>query len=179
MARAVINLREFEFSGNILDISTKGSCIVPEIIETYNKDKIEKEFLECEEEIACSVAAYNSAAAILSINRIMGKKKLKNLLLEIKKSLIKNGKIVICDLNVGPFNIPSYYTIMLKLPGEKIMKMKYNLYLNPFRVRYKDVVESIEECGLKILKKKVDKGVYYIQCLNSEEAENEGNPSIT
>ncbi|MEG2337822.1 MAG: hypothetical protein RSA01_03795 [Clostridium sp.] len=179
MARAVINLRDFEFDGNILDISTKGSCIVPEIIESYNKDKIEKEFLECEEEIACSVCGYNSAAAILSFNRIMGRKRLEKILLEIKKTLIKNGKIVICDLNVGPFNMPKPYTIMLKLPGEKIMKMKYNLFLNPFRVRYKEVLESLNKCGFAVVKKRVDKGVYYIQCQRSEEAENEGNISIT
>lgn len=179
MARVVINLREFEFDGNILDISTKGSCIIPEIIETYNKDKIEKEFLECEEEIACTTCAYNSAAAILSFNRIMGKKRLEKILLEIKKTLTKNGKIIICDLNVGPFNMPAHYTIMLKLPGEKIMKMKYNLILNPFRVKYKDILLSLDKCGFKVLKKRVDKGIYYIMCQRSEEAENEGNPSVT
>ncbi|KMT22709.1 hypothetical protein [Clostridium cylindrosporum] len=179
MARVTINLRDFELKGNILDISAKGSFIIPEMIETYRKDKIDKEFLECEDEIACTASVYNSAVAILSFNSIMGKKRLEKILIDIKKSLIKDGKLVICDLNIGAFSLPNVYTIMLKLPGEKIMKMKYTLGINPFRLKFKDIVESIENVGFQVVKKIVDKGVYYIECEKAQEAENEGNVSVT
>lgn len=179
MGRVTINLRDFEIKGSILDISCKGSFIIPEMIETYTKDKIDKEFLECEDEIACTAAAYNSAVAILSFNSITGKKKLNRILHDIKRSLTKNGKFIICDLNVGAFSLPSRYTIMLKLPGEKIIKMKYTLGINPFRLKFKDIVEISEKCGFEIVKKRVDKGVYYIECLNTQGGQNEDNISIT
>ncbi|MEG0641614.1 MAG: hypothetical protein RR515_03365 [Clostridium sp.] len=179
MARATVNLRDFEIKGNVLDISSKGSFIIPEMIETYNKQKIEKEFLECEEEIACTASVYNSAIAVLSFNSIMGKKKLEKILLDIKKGLTKDGKFIICDLNVGALTLPSIYTIMLKLPGEKIMKMKYTLGINPFRLKYKHIIDVIQKCGFNIVRKKVDRGVYYIECEKSQEAKNEGNSSIT
>lgn len=179
MARAVINLRGFEIDGNILDISFKGSFIIPEIIETYKENKIDREFLEGEDEIACTTAIYNSAVAILSFNTLLGKKSLSKLLTDIKGSLSKEGKLVICDLNVKRFSLPKIYTIMLKLPGEKLMKMKYTLGINPFRPTFKDVVEVSEQCGFKVAKKRVDKGVYYIECLKAQEAENEDNTSVT
>lgn len=179
MARVTINLRNFEIKGNILDISYKGSFIIPEMIETYTKSKIEKEFLECEDEIACTTAVYNSAVAILSFNSIMGKKKINKILCDIKKSLTSQGKFIICDLNVGAFSLPSRYTVMLKLPGEKIIKMKYTLGINPFRLKFKDIVESCEKCGFKVVRKIVDRGVFYIECVNTLEGSNEGNTSIT
>ena len=179
MTRVSINLRDFDIKGNVLDISAKGSFVIPEILETYTKDKIDKEFLNCEDEIACTTSIYNSAVAILSFNSITGEKRLKKILLDIKRSLKNEGKFLICDLNVGAFSVPRRYTIMLKLPGEKIMKMKYTLGINPFRIKFKEMLDIVEKCGFKVMKKKVDKGVYYIECLNQQEAKNENNISIT
>lgn len=165
MARITINLREFNLSGSILDISYKGSFIIPEMIETYTKDKIDKEFLECEDEIACTVSEYDNAVAILSFNSIATKKKLYKIVSDIKNSLIKGGRFVICDLNLNKYAIPNIYKIILKLPNEKMITTKYILKINPFRPTFKDVVDTIEKCGFEITKKKVDKGVYYIECL--------------
>lgn len=179
MPRVTVNLRDFEIKGNVLDISYRGSFIIPEMIETYTNDKVEKEFLECEDEIACTTEVYNSAVAILSFNSIIGKKNLYKILNDIKKSLTNGGKFVICDLNLGAFSPPNIYTIMLKLPGEKLMKTKYTLGINPFRPKYKEVIEASEKCGFEVVKKRVDKGVYYIECLKVQEAKNEGSISIT
>lgn len=165
MKAITINLRDLGLSGSILDISYKGSFIIPEMIETYTKDKIEKEFLECEDEIACTASAYNNAVAILSFNSVFGKRNLSRIINDVQKSLINGGRFIICDLDLKAFSPPSTYNIILKLPEEKIMQTKYTLGVNPFRPNFKDVAEISEKCGFSILNKRVEKGAYYLECL--------------
>ncbi|MDF2674308.1 MAG: hypothetical protein K0R09_2576 [Clostridiales bacterium] len=170
---AVINMKDLNIKGNVIDVAVKGNTIVSEIASIAlmktenigNKDFISwnKKFIPCEEEF------YDYAIAFFSLNTIGSKFRLVKILRELKRVLKKEGKVIIWDA-YGLGAKPSItYDLKVLISEGDIRKVKYKIVFNPFRTNFESVMKALQRNGFIIQSSSIKDNVYYIEAVNTKE----------
>lgn len=170
---AVINLKNFNINGNIIDVAAEGNTIVSEIATTVlmedekipDKDFMvwNKRFIPCEEKI------YDYAIAFFSFNKIGNKFKLIKIIRELKRVLKKDGKIFVWDAyGIGIRPSVKYELKVLVSEGD-IRKIRCRINFNPFRVRFNGVLKALKRNGFVIQNSTIADNIYHIEAVNTNE----------
>jgi hypothetical protein len=167
MKEIVVDLKDLKITGSILDISQPGNVVIPEIVNSIKRveeDTIEKDYFEWENnEIACDMCVYDNAFAFFSLNKIGSKKSIDRIIKEVRRVLREEGKIKIWDVNVPLSRMVENYKIKVQLSDEKIVRMRFKTYLNPFRVKFVDIIKLLENNSFKIVSSNISGDMYYIE----------------
>lgn len=186
MKEVIINIEDLQFNGDVLDISSPGNIAISEVINCFidrDKDKLEKDYYEWpKDEVACAVSGYNCAFAFFSFNNIYGKKRLDRLIKEVKQILSPGGAIKIWDVNYPITKLVDKHKIKIRVSEDKTIRIPVKSYFNPLRVKYEDVVRSLENNNFTINLKEIIGDVYHIEASKFTEVkniDNEGNACST
>ncbi len=170
---AVINLKDLNIKGNVIDVAAKGNIIVSEIaskalMEANNM--VDKEFIAWNRKsIPCEEKYYDYAIAFFSLSTIVNKFKLVKILKELKRVLKKDGKIIIWDAYGLGIKPSVTYELKVLISEGDIRKVKYKIAFNPFRVEFNVVMKALKRNGFIILNSRIMDNVYHIEAVNSNE----------
>lgn len=171
--RGVINLKELDISGNIIDVAAKGNTIVNEIAATAlleDMNALDKEFISWNKKyIPCEEGVYDYAIAFFSLNKIGNRFRLIRMLKELKRVLKINGKLLIWDaygVRIGP---AVNYELKVLISEGDIRRVKCRVKFNPFRAGFYGVMKALKKQGFFISNSSVRDDIYYIEAVNTEE----------
>lgn len=170
---AVINLKDLDIKGNIIDVAAKGNTIVSEIATTVlleDEKTPDKDFIPWNKRhIPCEEKIYDYAIAFFSLSTIGNKFKLVKILRELKRVLKKEGKIFIWDAyGTGIWPSVTYNLKVLVSEGD-IRRVKFRVKFNPFRVTFNGVMRILKKNGFSIQNSRVMDNIYYIEAVNINE----------
>ena len=170
---AVINMKDLNIKGNVIDVAAKGNTIVSEIasIALMKAENIgDKDFISWNKKfIPCEAEFYDYAIAFFSLNTIGNKFKLAKILRELKRVLKKEGKIIIWDAyGLGAKPSVTYDLKVLVSEGD-IRRVKHKIVFNPFRTNFERVIKYLQRNGFKIQSSSIKDNIYYIEAVNTKE----------
>lgn len=173
-----VELGSLKLHGNVLDISTRGNNIISEIVNiTYTKNEaesLEKEYIVWDNiNISSKDSFYDYACSFFSLGFIRGKRNLNKRLKELKRVLKKDGKLFIWDLHIPSTTLFGDFNVIAKLPDGREKRLNLRVKLNPFRVKFVDMLKLLENNGYKIIISTISNNKYYIEAVNIKEEKNE------
>lgn len=171
--RAVINLKELNIKGNIIDVAARGNSIVNEIaiaapVEDMNA--LDKEFISWNKKyIPCEERVYDYAIAFFSLNKIGNRFKLVRMLKELKRVLKINGKLLIWDAYGTGIRPSVSYELKVLISEGDIRRLKYRVKFNPFRMGFYGMMKTLKRYGFSISNNSVANNIYHIEAVNMNE----------
>lgn len=170
---AVINLKNLNIKGNIIDIAAKGNTIVSEIATTIlmeDEKTSEKDFIAWNKSsIPSEEKIYDYAIAFFSLNTIGNKFKLVKIIKELKRVLKKDGRILIWDaygLGIRPF---VNYELKVLISEGDIRRMNCRINCNPLRAGFNGIIKALKRNGFAIQNSSIMGNIYHIEAVNTNE----------
>lgn len=171
--RAVINLKELNIKGNIIDIAAKGNTIVSEIAATVLTEEnniLDKDFISWNKKyIQCEEMVYDYAIAFFSLNTIGNRFKLIKILKELKRVLKMNGRILIWDAYGTGIKPSVNYELKVLISEGDIKRIKCRVKFNPCRVTFNGLLKLLKRNGFKVQNSRIMDNIYYIEAVNTNE----------
>lgn len=169
---AVVNLKDLNVEGNVIDVASKGNAIISEIVSklllraqnTYDKD-----FLTWNNKSVSSDGnEYDMALSFFSVNTLSNKHKLKRLIRELKRILKNKGKLIMWDVYTKGTELSIMLDMKVLVDEGDIRSVKYNVFFNPLRPKFADVINVLERNGFEV-SSKINGNVYCIEAVNNKE----------
>lgn len=171
--RAVINMKDLNIKGNVIDVATKGNTIVSEIAATMlmeDKMQPDKDFISWGgKSIPSDENTYDYAIAFFSLSKLGNKFKLGKILRELKRVLKKEGKIFIWDAYGIGIKLNVCYELKVLISEGDIRRVNYRIKFNPFRVSFNGVMKALKKNGFLVQNSRVLDNIYYLEALNMNE----------
>lgn len=170
---AVINLKDLNIKGNIIDVAAKGNTIVSEIAATVlmeDEETLDKDFIPWNRKsISCEEGIYDYAIAFFSLNTIGNRFKLVKIIRELKKVLKKDGRILIWDAYRTGIRPSVIYELKVLILDGNIRRVKCRIKFNPFRVSFNGVMKMLKRNGFTIHNNSIMDNIYHIEAVNTNE----------
>lgn len=170
---SVINLKNLNIRGNIIDVAAKGNTIVSEIAATAlpeDEKTQDKDFIPWNRKsIPCGEGIYDYGIAFFSLNTVGNKFKLAKIIRELKRVLKKDGKILIWDAYGMGIRLSVTYELKVLISEGDIRKVKCRVKFNPFRATFNGVMRVLKKNGFLIQNSRIIDNVYYIEAVNTNE----------
>ncbi len=171
--RAVINLRELNIKGSIIDVTAKGNSIVNEIAMSAleeDMNALDKEFISWNKKyIPCEEGVYDYAIAFFSLNKIGNRFKIIRILKELKRVLKTNGKLLIWDACRTGIRPELSYDLRVLISEGDIRRVRYKVKFNPFRTGFNGLMKILKRQGFSISNSSVRDNIYHIEAVNTYE----------
>lgn len=157
----IINLREQNFKGNVLDVGLNNYGVVYNIYK-HEKESYSIEYLSKEDKkISIDREGYDSCVLFLSFSQLFSKGKRKKLIEEVWGYLKDEGVLYIWDINKGYGKI-FLNKIKVILPGDKVKEVLIKDY-NILKDASMGTTHKIISNKFDIIEERDEEKIFYIK----------------